>query len=218
MKVLLYIVAPVIFLCVTLACDVNQSGKVHEVKAETPENLTAGAENNAKEKKFWMLRNPGVKQLRVIPFEGSFFTTPEGNPRPDERCSAPTVLDTQTGEGKAKYLGPFRFHSTFCIDLTDLVDDGKLSEGEALPFYGSVTTFTFANGDKLYARGNDAVLPSDKPDFSAEFSNPFVFIGGTGRFKGAKGGGTTSSSVIFGAGTSHEFSGVLVLSLLREDT
>ena len=219
MKTLTYFILSVLCICIIGACDVNQSGPDQGDINKAPENAAFGTDIEGNGKEIRGSDHSRGRHWQVIPFEGSFFTTPEGNPRPDKRCSPPALLDTQSGNGKAKYLGPLQFHSTFCIDLSDILPplggDGKLTAGEALPFYGSETTFTFANGDKLYARGNDAVLPSDNPEYNAEFSNPFVIIGGTGRFEGAQGGGTTNSLVKFGIGTDHEFSGVLVLPIQR---
>jgi len=116
-----------------------------------------------------------------------------------------------------KPLGPFSFDSTFCIDLSDVASDGVVNEGDALPFYGETTIFTFANGDELYARGGSAVLPTNNPNYNAEFSNTFAIIGGTGRFEGAQGGGSTQSFVSFLNGTDHKFSGVIVIPKHRGD-
>ena len=218
MRKLTYFIFTTLCICVILACDINQSEMEFEKEIKASERIAFDTYLDKDKNSVETLDFRGRNWI-VIPFEGSFFTTPKGNPMPDQRCAAPALLDTQKGHGKAIHLGPFSFNSTFCIDLSDLLPplggDGKLTEGEALPFYGSVTTFTFANGDKLYARGNSAVLPTDKADYNAEFSNPFVFVGGTGRFKNAKGGGTTTSLVTFGVGTDHEFSGVIVLSKKR---
>lgn len=208
MKWLKVIVCGIFGIILTAACDVNQSvddtdGNPTDPSIEQKKGFIGDTH--------WAKRNRG-RRYQVISFEGSFFSAPIGRPAPHERCSEPAVLQMQAGEGKMQPLGSFSFHSTFCIDHSDIVSDGVLNEGDALPFYGEITTFTFANGDELYARGGSAVMPTNNPDYNAEFSNAFAILGGTGRFKGAQGGGATQSLVSFQNGTDHEFSGVIVLT------
>ncbi len=154
----------------------------------------------------------------TVPFKATFFTT--GVLMPDEeRCGAapPFLLNTQDGDGQATHLGNFSIHITFCVDVTDLLndpgDDGEpLTEGESVPYFDGIGTFTAANGDLLRFTIAGAVLPSDHPDYDFEFADPFEFTGGTGRFQGATGMGVTNSFVDFEAGrTDHQWSGMLTL-------
>jgi hypothetical protein len=148
----------------------------------------------------------------ALPFEARFFTDLAGL-LPDESCGAPPVfLNIQQGYGAATHLGRFSVHIRFCIDATDLLDDGELTEGESLPYWNGVGAMVAANGDELFFTIAGAVVPSDHPDFDFEFSDPFHFSGGTGRFSGATGGGVTNSLVDRQRSrTHHEWSGTLTL-------
>jgi len=216
MNAMKYVILIVLGVCIIPACDINQSMDERQKEEQVPENIEQKINSEDLGEKLRFLRKQDYSNWVVIPFKGNFETSgADGFPRPDDSCAHPAWLDTQVGEGEAKFLGPFSFHSSFCINLTDLLPplggDGMLTEGEAMPFYGGITTFTFSNGDKLFARGGDAVLPTDNPDISAEFQNSFAITGGTGRLEGAMGGATTQSLVSFGVATEHSFSGVLVL-------
>jgi hypothetical protein len=146
------------------------------------------------------------------PFRASLFTGIAGL-APDPACGdPPRFLNTQVGEGEATHLGRFSVVITFCIDATDVLDDGQLTEGESLPYDQGVGTLIAANGDELYLSISGAVLPSDHPDFDFEFHDPFSFTGGTGRFEGATGGGSTDSYVDQAADrTEHDWTGRLVI-------
>ena len=149
----------------------------------------------------------------TVPFEASFFTDLVSL-APDPSCGAPMLLNTQQGFGEATHLGRFSVLITFCVDPSDLLDDGQLSPGESLPYENGVGTLVAANGDELFITIAGAVLPSDHPDFDFEFSDPFQIVGGTGRFDGAAGGGVTNSLVDFQSQPSrtvHDWSGTLVV-------
>lgn len=150
----------------------------------------------------------------TVPFEARFFTDLVSI-APDASCGGPPMLlNTQEGFGEATHLGRFSVLITFCIDPSELLDDGQLSPGESLPYENGLGTLTAANGDRLFITIAGAVLPSDHPDFDFEFSDPFEIVGGTGRFDGATGGGVTNSLVDFQSQpsrTEHDWSGTLVL-------
>ena len=149
-----------------------------------------------------------VRQI-TVPFKSHFFTK-ETSLAPDPVCGAPPrFLNVQEGSGQATHLGRFSIRITFCVDATDILDDGQLTEGESLPYDDGVGVFTAANGDELHITVAGAVLPSDHPDFDFEFDDPYVISGGTGRFAGASGGGTTNSFVRSGVATTHNWSGSL---------
>lgn len=132
---------------------------------------------------------------------------------PDPACGAPPhFLNTQAGEGESTLLGRFTVVFTFCVDATDLLDDGTLTAGESAPYWDGVGILTAASGDALHMSVSGAVLPSDHPDFDFEFQDPFVFTGGTGRFAGAGGQGMTDSFVDQSTNrTHHSWGGWLVI-------
>lgn len=183
-------------------CDINQP------ELNQPDtNVNFGIESKG--------INANTYNMVEIPFKAAFFTQNPGiGFLPDPRCEEPRLLETQVGEGEATYLGRFDAHFTFCIDISELLpsDDtpGVLTEGESAPYNNSEVTFTAANGDKLYIDISGAVLPSSDPNFDLMFMDPFEFIGGTGRFEGAWGGGVTNSFVKSGL-VSHDWIGTLVL-------
>jgi hypothetical protein len=144
------------------------------------------------------------------PFQARAYTDLAGL-APDPLCGdPPRFLNTQVGAGEATHLGRFTVHITFCVDATDLLDDGMLTEGESVPYDNGFGVLVAANGDELYMAIAGAVLPSDDPAFDFEFHDPFTFVGGTGRFEGATGEGMTDSFVDQAADrTYHDWSGVL---------
>jgi hypothetical protein len=140
----------------------------------------------------------------TVPFSARFFTVLAGV-MPDESCgSEPGVfLNIQEGTGEGTHLGRFSVRITFCMDVTNF---------PTVPYWNGVGTFTGANGDQLFITIEGTVLPSDHPDFDLEFSDPFDFVGGTGRFSGASGGGITNSFVdlqVSPSRTQHEWTGTL---------
>lgn len=149
----------------------------------------------------------------AVPFTARYFTDLAAL-IPDARCGDfPNMLNVQEGWGEATHLGRFAVRITFCIDITDVLD-GALTEGESLPYSDGEGTLTAANGDELHIAIAGAVVPSTDPAFDFEFSDPFQFTGGTGRFAGAGGSGMTSSFVNFQSDpsrTTHVWSGTLVL-------
>ena len=154
----------------------------------------------------------GGAQAVALPFEADFFTSGEGL-APDPACGdPPRLLNTQVGEGHATHLGWFSIRITFCMDVTDVLDDGRLTEGESLPYDNGIGTLVAANGDELHMEISGSVVPSADPAFDFEFHDPFRFTGGTGRFTGASGEGTSDSFVVQAEDrTTHEWSGMLVL-------
>lgn len=148
----------------------------------------------------------------TIPFRADLFTLLAGM-TPDPTCGVfPRLLNTQIGEGEATHLGRFSVIITFCVDITDVLDDGTLTGGESLPYDNGFGILTAADGDELYLEISGAVLPSDQPGYNLEFRDPFSFTGGTGRFAGATGTGMTESFVNQSTNqTDHTWLGTLVL-------
>lgn len=148
------------------------------------------------------------------PFRADFVTRGQG-PVPDPACGDfPRLLNTQVGEGQATHLGRFSFVATFCMDVTDVLDDGQLTAGESVPYDNGFGILTAANGDELHIEISGAVLPSDHPDYDFEFRDEFRFTDGTGRFAGVTGEGMTDSFVVQSEDrTDHQWIGTLVTPL-----
>lgn len=210
MKRLNFVAAAILSTFLVLACDVSQVEEEFQGDIQSLDALALEGSADYKAKNYRNGKLPINRALNVVVLKASFSTNSLGAVE-DPQCNAPRVLETQEGEGYAKDIGGFTILFTFCIDATDVVEDGELTGNDALPYYKGLGTFTFENGDKLFGKASGAVIPSDKPGYDFEFTDPFVFTEGTGRFEGAQGGGITNSFVVFGGQTDHEFSAVLVL-------
>lgn len=149
---------------------------------------------------------------RGFRFRAEGFTTLESL-APDPSCGEPPrLLNQQVGGGVATDLGRFTVRFRFCVDATDLLDDGQLTEGESIPYDQGRGVFTAANGDELYVAVEGVVLPSGDPAFAFRFQDAFEFDGGTGRFEGARGRGMNDSYVTQDPErTTHRWMGRLVL-------
>lgn len=121
-------------------------------------------------------------------------------------CVAPYIFfNNQEGNGRAGHLGAFRTKITFCVNLDNL------------EYMGGKGTFYFDDGDELYFTISGQVVASKHPKYHAEFHDPFIFTGGTGKFRGARGGGYTNSFVRFlpegGDRTDHKWKGTIILKV-----
>jgi hypothetical protein len=134
-----------------------------------------------------------------IPFEADFYTDLAGF-EPSESCGD-FILNTQTGAGTATKVGEFTTDITFCVDPATFA------------YYNAVGSFVTELGDELFFVAKEGqILPSPDPDYLYYFEDPFEFTGGTGRFAGARGEGTTYSYVnLDGIRTEHIWKGKLVL-------
>lgn len=128
------------------------------------------------------------------PFQAALTTSSNGA-TPDATCGAPPIFrERQVGEGEATMLGRFTVVFTFCIDPTAALDG--LEEGEAIPYWDGIGTFTAANGDQLIMAISGEIGLSDDPAWDLSFHDDFEWVGGTGRFAGASGAGSTDSYII----------------------
>jgi len=145
-------------------------------------------------------------------FRAVFYTKRNYDPGPGSCTTAPyTTYNRQVGAGNGTKLGNFTTMLWFCHAGFDYVN----GEGE----------FVAANGDKLFFQVPTPgvvgkILPFEDDLYEYRFQDPFVFTGGTGRFKGASGGGTTDSYVdlfddngvvIREHQTDHTWTGTLIL-------
>ncbi|MDX1586293.1 MAG: hypothetical protein R3222_06095 [Balneolaceae bacterium] len=155
------------------------------------------------------------------PFRAKFFTTGGIQPGDESvaKCGDPPLFyNVQEGYGEATHLGRFFIRITFCVDASELLDDGMLSEGESIPYYSNENTegyFASANGDRLFifiTAGE--IRPTNEPGYVFEFNDPFEFSGGTGRFEEVSGTGLTQSLVmqVPSERTEHVWEGSLIFS------
>ena len=107
---------------------------------------------------------------------------------PSEFCGEfpPMGLVINTGEGTGTHFGKLTSYFEFCIDFTD----------SSYPHDHIIAYFKDENGDRLDVEVAGFVLPGrvpGMPNFATSyFKDPFVIIGGTGRFEGATGSGMTN--------------------------
>lgn len=155
------------------------------------------------------------------PFRADFFTGGGIQPGPESVaiCGDPPLFyNVQEGYGEATHLGRVHIRITFCVDASDLLDDGMLTEGESIPYYSNELTegyFSSANGDRLFLFISEGeILPTDEPGYEFEFNDPFEFTGGTGRFEEVTGMGTTQSLVMQQPTerTDHMWQGTLIFT------
>ncbi len=136
-------------------------------------------------------------------------------------CDEDPFLDfnLQCGGGQGTHLGNFNAVLSFC--------------GAGFDYKNGTGIFVAANGDQLWIKApyilNENgepvsvvghVIPIEHPHYEARFNDPFIFAGGTGRFKGATGQGMTDSYVdlfddngnfLCDHQTDHKWTGTLIL-------
>lgn len=159
---------------------------------------------------------------REIPFKARFYTKRVPEKLGKVVCTLAEFQNPnyQRRTGHATHLGKFKTVLTFCSGA-----DG---------FYGGGTGYLeAANGDRLFIKiplGQVKLpLPEPHPVYDAYFQDEFEFCGGTGRFKGASGGGMTDSLVdlwdedhpfpgpiIPNHRTDHKWTGTLILPKRRK--
>lgn len=152
------------------------------------------------------------RDQKEVPFKAVFYTKRSYEPGPGGCSEAPYLsYNLQIGEGYGTHLGKFSTTIWFCGNGFDY----KSGEG----------VFIAANGDELYFQVPSPdvighILPYEHSLYEYTFADPFIFTGGTGRFEGASGGGTTDSYVdlfddegnlIAEHQTDHTWKGTLVL-------
>lgn len=141
------------------------------------------------------------EKFETVPFEATFFTDLEGIAPDSINCAAPhSFLNTQAGEGSEVNMGTFTTLMTFCINPDNL------------EYVNGNGSFVDANGDEIQFIISGQVKPSTNPDYDLEFQDPFTITGGTGRYEGATGSGTTNSFVKHATQrTDHVWSGTVTL-------
>jgi hypothetical protein len=126
-------------------------------------------------------------EMTTIPFEASFignYTYIGPDTLPNPKCVAPftawrAIVD---GSGTVTPLGNFTMHFDFC--------------GDSLSNYGNAFAYMVdAEGDTLFFSCGGRVIDGrldDQPAYVTSYwKDPVEFTGGTGKFKGATGDGTS---------------------------
>jgi hypothetical protein len=118
------------------------------------------------------MKGDNGKPIEVtVPFKTEFIYIYKSLNDEVPPCSAETPTRViADGFGTATHLGKFTTHADFCVSMT--------APGFEVPF----TSFISTNGDELWL--TTWCESADEP-----WNAPFLFIGGTGRFKGASGKG-----------------------------
>lgn len=128
---------------------------------------------------------PAWADQRPVPFKASVMTQETLTLDPG-RCPASFLVGTTAGKGTASHMGAVALAASDCPLTQDGVNfffsDGRL-------------TLTAANGDKLTAIYSGTLLPvpGANPPLHA-INGAFAVTGGTGRFAGARGGGSLQGS------------------------
>jgi hypothetical protein len=128
----------------------------------------------------------------TVPFEADFVGTyldgvipcPDCGPWNIPAGEAWGLVQTEGG-GNGTHLGKFTHYFEFCCNFMDGVYPGDYMKAFMVA----------ANGDSLFVACAGQVLGGrldhHPEDVNSYFKDPFVILGGTGRFEGAKGGGMT---------------------------
>jgi len=166
-------------------------------------DLSSDEFNSSEKKRSVDLKTKGV----TVPFKSNFYTEQEGDIDMDA-CEGDVIgLNTQVGGGNATHLGKFTTVMTFCMNFDDTDSDNFAK------YWAVDGVFVAANGDELYFTVSGQVIMYPEgydPFYVAYFDDPFIFTGGTGRFDGVSGGGTTNSFTNF-AHTDHNWTGTITL-------
>jgi hypothetical protein len=138
--------------------------------------------------------------FKTLPFKAEFFTILQSFEE-DGGCTPPrNYLNTQAGDGTATHLGGFSTTLTFCVNPA------------TFEYENVQGSFVAENGDEIFVTGYGQVLPSTEPGYDLEFQDPFEIIGGTGKFAGATGSGTTNSFVnLTTQQTDHVWTGTITI-------
>ena len=175
-------------------------------------------ETNSSEMKRTNPKTDGV----TVPFKSDFFTQNDEDPVIEEYpdrpldCISPQGPWHQMGGGEATHLGKFTTKMNFCMDdqFSPSGGPGEDDNGtwDAVYNYNGVEgSFIAANGDELYFEVPVGKVRLNYLGYVFWWNDAFEFTGGTGRFEGATGEGTTNSFSTDGAIHQHHWSGKITL-------
>ena len=140
--------------------------------------------------------SPELKSADVevtLPFKADFLGEYSNVIYPDPECGPTYYCRVFVDyEGTATHLGKIYGSFEFCA----CGPDDPAVEGQDNQYAGGETTFTAANGDKLFLMTEGStVVQGKRPDHpeyvTSWWQDNWVITGGTGRFEGASGSGTS---------------------------
>jgi hypothetical protein len=174
-KMLFFIMAG---LCLLMACEKSDDMFINSGEMSSDDLKCTGGNHHQQP---W---RPGSKTV-TMPFRADFI----GNyvsVLPSAICGEDSwMMVTNEGSGTGTFLGRFTHHMEFCCELATGIYPGAFMRAY----------FVAANGDSLFVACAGQVMEGraeGHPDYvTSYFRDPFVIEGGTGRFKGARGKGTT---------------------------
>jgi hypothetical protein len=148
----------------------------------------------AKEEMYWEKEVAGEPPVVItIPFEGEYLGILASGAENITKCCdgfSHTIID---GTGTASSLGNSTMHFNFCSAGVD--------HGQACSYIVS------GNGDSLYVCSLGEFIPGKLPQqpafVTSYWRSQFVIRGGTGKFKGASGGGMTDDYISSEDALSH---------------
>jgi hypothetical protein len=123
-----------------------------------------------------------------VPFKATLVTQETLGFHPG-RCPIAGIVGTTTGTGQASHLGAVKMEATDCPLLVP---------GVLPTFSNGVLTLTGANGDRLRASYQGALIPVPGVPDAFSITGDFSVTGGTGRFAGAQGGGYLQGTLTLG--------------------
>lgn len=155
--------------------------------------LLAGCDKN---EEFIKNETPELKNAQVevtLPFKADFVGTFLDATFPCAECGPWNPDEGETwglvkneARGNATQLGKFYVYFEFCANFATGEYPGNLQ---------NVAKFAGANGDTLFTYGEGQVingrLDYHPEDVNSYWKDPFIIVGGTGRFEGATGSGWT---------------------------
>ena len=146
-------------------------------------------------------------------FKATFFTETDLNEDVGVHCNKAEIRWYQAGNGTETNLGDFTTKMNFCMDEFP-TPGGVDEEGNTYDFYYPYRvvkgSFFFAD-DRL-----DFIVPVGEVrinylGYLMWWDDTFIFTGGTGRFKGASGRGTTMANSTDGVRNNHNWTGEIRL-------
>jgi hypothetical protein len=142
----------------------------------------------------------------TLPFRADFVGNYVGM-EPSSLCGEDSwIMITNEGGGTGTFLGNFTHHFEFCCDVVTGIYPGNYMKAY----------FVAANGDSLFVACAGQVIEGraeDQPEFvTSYFRDPFVILGGTGRFKGATGKGITDDyNSSLDPNSHHQWRGIITM-------